>query len=147
MVDPELLLLISRESSLFMRLCLQVVFTVEESLNSVWPFLKDLAGTLLTIAMPNHISLVKVKVALSYQLNVVAGKINLKNSVLTMEEAVHHMVDLAEDAAVMETAMDAKSTIQMLIMTVKILMLLIMQDFLIFNPLEELLEANALLEI
>jgi len=66
MVAVDLLLLpISKENSSFMKPCHQVASEVEESLNSVWPYLKDQDGMLQTTAMLSLTSMVKVKDALS----------------------------------------------------------------------------------
>jgi len=95
-----LLLLISRERSLSMKLCHLEVSSEEESLNSVLPCWKDLVGTSLTTTLLNLTSLEKVKDVI---LSVVHAAAAALNSMTTAQEVARdalHMVEEADTAKV-----------------------------------------------
>ena len=138
-----LLFLISKESTSSMRLCLLVVSLVEESLSSVWQCLKVLDGTKLTTVMLSLSSMVKVKDVTSSTPNAVAVVPNSMNTVLVAAEDVLLMVEVVVHAEAIPLWTDASSTILLKIMTVIMLMVMIMPDFLTCKSMEEELEVNA----
>jgi len=79
--EVELLFLTSKENTSSMRLCLQVVFSEEESQNSLLECLKDLDGMLQTIALLSHSSMDKVKAVTSSVMFAAVAAPNLTNIV------------------------------------------------------------------
>jgi len=137
MVAVVLLNLIWKESSSSMRSFLPVVSTVEEFLNSVWLFLKDLAGTSPITAMLNLISSEKDKVAISLLKNVAAADPYSMNFALEVTEVVLLKEDLAVNVQVTPRLTDADMLTPIKIGIATMMMLLIMLDSPIWKPTEE----------
>jgi len=116
---------------------------VTEFLNSVWLYSKDLDGMHLIIVMLSHTSGAKVKVVnSSLDLALVAVSTLMMNSVKERAWDVEQWVVQLEDVELIDFLMVVASTKHMKIMIVRILMVMIMLDLLIFKSLEEELVAN-----
>jgi len=143
MVVLVLVVLILKENISFTKLWPQVVFMVEELVNSVLPFWKAQAGINPTTPLLNLSSSDKVKVATSSINNAVTANPSLKNSVLEAPEVVLLKEDLVVDANLTPRPTAADTLTLKLITIVKILMLLIMLDSLTWKPMEDLPIASA----
>jgi len=142
-VAVALLNLIWKESSSFMRLSLPVVFLVEESLNSVWLFSKDLAGTSPITTTLNLSSSERDKVVISSLKSVAAADPFSMSFVPEAQEVVLLKEDLAVNAQVTPRLTDADILTLTRIGIVTMMMLLIMLDSPIWKPMEEDKTLNA----
>jgi len=133
----ELLDPIWRESSSFTKSLLPVVFSVEESVNSVWVFLKAQAGISLTTATLNLSSSDKVKVATSLPKDVATAFLNSKNFVSEATEVALLKEDPVVDAKATPRPMDANIMTLNKTGTVTMKMPLIMPDFPTWKLTEE----------
>jgi hypothetical protein len=138
-----LLFLTLKESTSSMKLCLLVVSSVEESLSSVWLCLKVLDGMRSIIAWLNLSGMVKDKDAISSIPNAAAVVLNLKNTVLEAAEDVLPMEEVVAHAEAILSWTAASSSILLKIMTVTMITVMIVPDFLTYKSMEEELVVNA----
>jgi len=136
------LLLMSRESTSSMTLCHLEVSMVEESLNSVLDYLKELDGSFLTTITLSLISMVKVKDAHSSTVSAAAAVLALTNTVLEAAEVVLQLVEVVVLAKVILLLKAADITILLRIMIVRTKMDKTTQDSLAWKFMEEELEVN-----
>jgi len=143
MVEVELMDLISTRSSSYLTLWPQEVLLERDNLNSVWLSWKDLVGTLLTMLMLNHSSMVKASDVISSSVPATALPIPLRSSALEVLGDVHLKVTLVEDAAAMIRLMDADMSSQIIIITVRTLMPRTMPDSQVLKSMIDLLTVSA----
>jgi len=145
--EVTLLHLTLKESTFYMMLWHLEASLVEDSLNSVLVYLKQVDGLSLTIVMLNHSSMVKVKDVHSLLTNAAAAALNLMNSVLEATEVALQLEEVVVLAKVILSVKTVDSTIPLKVMIVKMMTEKIMQDSLVWRPMEDQLEVGASQEI
>jgi len=144
-VQPLLLTL--RESTSSTKPCHLVISLEKEFLSSVWPYSKEVDGTSQITPMLIPTPLDKAKDVLSLQLLAVPRTPSLMSTVQEVAEDALHLLEEVDPVPAILLVMDADTTVFLKIMTVRIPMVKIMQDYLSYKYLEEDQAADALMEI